>query len=104
MEGFELDKNILKVAIDVSELSPQQIRLLKTINSMLKHITVTDDEEDFFETSAELMKQIASLIKQANFNEFPPNEEISYAEQAIEYSLESIADKIYCPKLNTYDN
>ncbi len=104
MKGFKLEDKMLKISVDVSELSAQQIRLIKSLNTLIAHLAVTEDESDYFETCAELMKQIAAFVKQANFNDFKPYDHISYAEQALEYSIDEISNNIHDPKLNTYDN
>ncbi len=104
MKGFELKNKTLKIEMNVEEFSPQQIRLIKTITSLLSHVGVTDDEDDYFETCSELMKQIAAFVKQANFNDFPPYDHIPYAEQALEYSIDNIVNNIHDEKLNSFDN
>ncbi len=104
MKSFTVKDKTLTIELDTAELNPQQVRLVKTINSLIAHIATTEDENDYFETCSALMKQVAAFVKQANFNDFPPYDEIPYAEQALEYSIDSIIDNIHSDKLNSYDN
>jgi hypothetical protein len=104
MNGFKLENKKLTLEFDTAEMTPQQIRLIKSINMLLSNIIITDDESDYFESCAEMMKQIAAAVKQANFNDFPPYEHIPYAEQALEYSIDNISGEIHSKKLNTFDN
>jgi len=93
------------IELEGSELSPAQIRLVKSLNHMLNHVLTTDDEEDFFEGSAECMRMCASLIKQANFaEEFKDADNIPYAEQALEYSMDVLQDHIGGAKVTSFDN
>ncbi len=93
------------IELDGAELSPGQIRLIKSLNHMLNHVMTTDDEEDFFEGSAECMRMCASLIKQANFaEEFKDADNIPYAEQALEYSMDVLQDHIGSAKVTSFDN
>jgi hypothetical protein len=100
-----LEQKELLLKLDVSELNPQQIRLIKSINSMLTHVLTTDDECDYFDGSSELMRMVASAVKQANFTaDYTPNPDIPYAEQALEFSIDAIADQIHSNKIINFDN
>jgi len=103
MSQFQLLNDILSIQLDVSELTPQQVRLIKSLNAMLVHTLQTDDEEEFFDGSAELMRICASLIKQARFSEKRP-EDIAYEEQALEYSVDAICEDMNSSKLVALDN
>ena len=94
----------LHIEIDTSELEAQQVRLLGTINALLAHVAKTEEEPEFFEASAELMKQIASLIKQSNFITTTGANPIPYAEQALEYSLDNLVDIIHSDDVISFDN
>ena len=56
---------LLKLELDTTDLSPQQVRLIKSLTTMLHHVLVTENEEEYFEGSAEFMRMCASIIKQA---------------------------------------
>lgn len=100
-----LKRKKILLEIETDELSPAQIRLIRSINTMLGHIVSTDEESEFFEGSAELMRMCASLIKQANFaNDLKGLNDIPYAQQALEYSMDTIQDLIDSAKIVNYDN
>jgi hypothetical protein len=105
ISGITSKKERVFIELDAAELSPAQIRLVKSLNHMLTHVLSTDDEEDFFEGSAECMRMCASLIKQANFaEEFKDADNIPYAEQALEYSMDVLQDHIGNSKVTSFDN
>ena len=104
MQTCKHTNNQLKIEIDTTDLKPQQIRLLRTVNALLTHVTKTDEEAEFFEASAQLMKQIASLIKQSTFIERSGADPIPYAEQALEYSLDNLVDMIHGDDVISFDN
>jgi len=102
----ETTKNqVIRIEIDGSDLTPQQIRLIKSLNTMLTHVMVTDNEEEYFEGSAEFMRMCASLIKQAHFTEkLKGIDNVPYAQQALEYSMDVLNEYVTNSKLITYDN
>lgn len=96
---------MIKIEIDGSELTPQQVRLIKSLNTMLAHVMVTENEEEYFEGSAEFMRMCASLIKQARFTEeLKDQSSIPYAQQALEYSVDVLQEYVTASKVVTYDN
>ncbi len=95
----------MKIEFDTTELTPQQLRLVKSINSMLQSILTTDEEEEYFENSAEFMRMCAAVIKQARFTEnLKGAGNIPYAQQALEYSMDVLSECITNSKVVTYDN
>jgi hypothetical protein len=103
--AFNLGDKKLKIEIDATELTPKQIRSVKSVMSMMEHVLTTDDESEFFEGSAELMRMIATLIKQSSFSEeYSKNKSISYSDQALEYSVDMLQDFISDKKVIRYDN
>ena len=58
----------LKIEINTADLNDHQKRLIKGINSLLEHILLTRSEEEYFESSSELMRLVATAIKKSNFN------------------------------------
>ena len=100
-----LKDRMIKIEIDGSELTPQQVRLIKSINTMLAHVLVTENEEEYFEGSAEFMRMCAALIKQAHFTEnLKGINNIPYAQQALEYSMDVLQEYVTNSKVVTYDN
>ncbi len=91
--------------INLEELGSEQIRLIKSLNSMLLNVLITDDESEFFDGSAEFMRLCASSVKLANFTEKLKTEDgIPYADQALEYSMDILQDHINNSKVVSYDN
>ena len=100
-----LKDRMIKIEIDGSELTPQQVRLIKSLNTMLAHVMLTENEEEYFEGSAEFMRMCASLIKQARFTEALKDQtNIPYAQQALEYSVDVLQEYVTASKVVTYDN
>lgn len=102
---FKQTADKLHIEIDTTELTPSQIRLVRSINVMLKNVLVSDHEDEFFEGSAELMRLCAALIKQSRFSDdIMRSSPIPYAEQALEYSVDALQDVISNARVVHYDN
>lgn len=100
----KLNKTI-NVEIDTAELDSAQIRLIKKINLMLTNMMVTDEESEYFNSSSELLKLVAQSVKDANFSKFwSENSNIKYADQALEYSVDSLSDDLKAQNLAGFDN
>ena len=98
------NKNNLTIEIDTTEMTQAQVRMLKTLNAVLSHVLVTENESEFFENSAEAMRICASLLKKANFTSDMVANDIPYAEQVLEYSLDVLQEHITNSKVVSYDN
>ena len=104
MAHHSKNKEKVFIEIDASELTPAHKRILKTLNTLLQQVLTTESEGEYFEGSAEIMRQCASLIKQARFID---NEKLSstpYAEQAIEFSMDILQEHISNTRVINYDN
>ena len=100
-----LKDQMIKIEIDGSELTPNQVRLIRSLNTMLAHVMLTENEEEYFEGSAEFMRMCAALIKQARFTEnLKDNTNVPYAQQALEYSMDVLQEYVTASKVVTYDN
>jgi hypothetical protein len=98
------DKTV-QIEFDASELNPQQLRLIKSLNTMITHVLLTENEEEYFEGSAEFMRMCASLIKQARFTEqLKDQTNVPYTQQALEYSVDVLQEYVTASKVVTYDN
>ena len=93
---------VISIDIDTTGMEPAQIRLLRSLNSMISFLLKADNESDYFDASAEAITLCASIIKQAHL----PNEnnQIEYANQALEYSIDILGDRIHNSKIIQYDN
>ena len=92
----------VSIQVDTQELSSQQVRLIKTINSLLTHVLSTDEEADYFESSSELLRVFATAIKKANFSK--SDDGIDYSKQALEFCVDTLNDQVYEDSLVQYDN
>lgn len=92
----------LTIDIDTAELTPAQLRAMKTINMLMAHIITTDDEADFFDGTAEAMRLCASLVKQSQFCD--KDSAIPYADQALEFAIEALTELMESSSVVTYDN
>lgn len=98
------NKPELTLKYDTTELSPAQVRLLKRVHATLADLLTTDDEGEFFEGSAELMRVCAHLIKQSHFSDDKKRSSIPYGEQALEYSVDCLQEQMSRGAIINYDN
>ena len=104
MTEIKQEGNKVTVEVNTERLSPNQVRLIKSINAMLAQVVTTEDEGVFFESSAELMRMCASIIQQSRFAETLIHmDNVPYAEQALEYSLEVLQDYMSASNVISYD-
>jgi len=99
-------KPALKIEVPNENLGPQQVRLIKSVNALMAIIAQTDEESEFFDGSAELLRVCAALIKTSHFPNTDKSTDhgIPYAEQVLEYSLEALQDHMSEESIITYDN
>ncbi len=90
------------IKLNVEDMSPTQVRLLKNITSLLANVVSADEESEFFDTSSELFKKVAELVKHSQFAE--ANRKINYGEQAVEYSIENLNETLDSRNLHNIDN
>jgi len=102
MSAEKIKDKVLFLEIDTTEMSEQQVRLIKSINSMLSHVLTTDQESEYFDGSSELLRLVASAVKKANFS----NEEgtIEYSKQALEFCVDILSEQVYEGDILKYDN
>jgi hypothetical protein len=95
----------MNLEIETTELDSAQIRLIKKINLMLSNMMVTDEESEYFNSSSELLKLVAQSVKDANFSKFwSENSNIKYADQALEYGVDSLSEDLSAQNLAGFDN
>ena len=105
MANMQLEKKKLNIEIDTNGLTPAQVRLIRSLNVMLTHLLVTDEEGEFFDGSAEFMRMCAALIKQSHFTErLLAEENIPYADQALEFAVDVLSEHMTLSKVVQYDN
>lgn len=95
------DKELL-LKMNTEGLTSIQVRLVKSIHSLLANVLASDEESEYFETSAELLKKTAELIKHANFA--VQNKGMSYGNQAVEFSVDTLNESMDENKIQNLDN
>lgn len=88
--------------LDTEGLSSTQVRLVKTIHSLLATVISSDEESEYFEASAELLKKAAEVIKHSHFAS--ENKSISYGDQAVEFAIDSLNECLDGNKVQNLDN
>lgn len=109
--GGQMDKNqqatsrsILTLHISTENLTPQQQRLIKTINSILPELLLCGEEGDFFQATSEAMKTLGNLVRHSKFA-MESESHIPYAIQALEMAVENLNDTLTeRKKVILYDN
>lgn len=91
----------LTMKLDTEGLTPAQVRILKTIHSLMANVLTAEDEAEYFETSAELMKKTSELIKNSQFA--LQNKNMEYGNQAVEFAVDTLNENLEESKQN-FDN
>ena len=102
MHHLSKSEQELLIKLNIEDLSPTQVRLLKSITTLLSTVVSADEEGEFFDTSSELFKKVAELVKHAQFAE--KNRNINYGEQAVEYSIDNLNETLEGSNLQNMDN
>jgi len=98
MQSLSKKQMELILKMDTEGMSPVQVRLVKSIHSLLAHVLSSEEESEYFETSAELMKKTADLIKQSAFA--TTNKNMSYGDQAVEFAVDTLNESLEENKQN----
>ena len=88
-----LPTDSLKLTVDTTELSPTQVRVLKQLHTMMMQVLTAEDEAEYFECSAQMLKQAVQLVKHSSFPA-QQRDGIPYGEQAIEYAVETLNEAL----------
>jgi hypothetical protein len=92
----------LLIKLNVEEMTPTQVRLLKNITSLLTSVVCADEEAEYFDSSSELFKKVAELVKHSQFAE--SNRKMNYGEQAVEFSIDNLNESLDGQSLRNIDN
>lgn len=102
---FKKGDRHLTLNFDIEGLTEAQIRMIKNVNSLLMDVLTTNDEDHFFEGSADFMRSCAAVIHECKFSRSNQGKSsIPYGEQAVEYSMDILQEFIATSKLSQYDN
>ncbi len=98
MQSLSKKEIELILKMDTEGLSANQVRLVKSIHSLLAHVLSSEEESEYFETSAELLKKTAELIKNSAFA--VTNKNMSYGDQAVEFAVDTLNESLEENKQN----
>jgi len=105
---LKLSKNNMKntnFEIQHKNLGPEQLRLTKSIITELTKMMETNQENQFFHSSSELMRLIATAIEFSSFVDYQSSiSTIPFGPQAIEYSIDVLTEYMENNKHIQYDN
>lgn len=102
MQGLSRKENELLLKMDTEGLTTTQIRLIKSVHALLSNVLASDDEAEYFETSAELLRKTAELIKHSNFA--VEHTQMSYGDQAVEFAVDFLNESMDEKKIQNIDN
>ncbi len=102
MHSLSQKEKELLIKLNVEELTPTQVRLVRSVNALLAHVLTADEEAEYFEMSAELMRKTAELIKHSSFAD--QNKGMSYGEQAVEFAVDFLNESLDGNKVHNIDN
>jgi hypothetical protein len=102
MQDLRANSKEILLKINAEELTPTQVRLLKSVTSLLSQVLTAEDETEYFDMSADLMKKVAETIKHADFAE--KNKSMAYGTQAVEFAIDFINETLDQNKLHNIDN
>ncbi|MGB0452672.1 MAG: hypothetical protein ACPGJV_03085 [Bacteriovoracaceae bacterium] len=103
MSLIKESQKMLEVSIEEYDLTPAQVRLMKSLNALMLEAMSTPDEHQFFDSCAEIMRVCAGMIKQSSFPR-NQNSNIPYAKQAIEFSMDILQEHLEKKSVVRYDN
>lgn len=92
----------LNIKLNTEDLNPTQVRLIKAVNALMGQLLTAEDESEYFELSAELLRKTAEAIKHAHFA--GQNNDMSYGDQAVEFALDFLNDSLNQSNLGNVDN
>lgn len=102
MQSLSQKDKELHIKLNTEELTPIQIRLIKAVNALMGQLLTADDESEYFELSAELLRKAAETIKHAHFAN--QNNDMSYGDQAFEFALDFLNESLDQSKIGNVDN
>lgn len=102
MQSLSKKEMELIMKMDTDGMSPTQVRLVKSIHALLAGVLSAEEEGEYFEASAELMKKTAELIKHSAFA--VTNKNMSYGNQAVEFAVDSLNESMDENKIQNLDN
>ena len=102
MQSLSQKDKELSMKMDTEGLTSTQVRLVKSVHALLAHVLASDEEAEYFEASAELLRKTAELIKHANYA--VDNKKMSYGDQAVEFAVDFLNESMDENKIHNIDN
>lgn len=102
MQSLSRKEKELLLKMDTEGLTSTQVRLVKSVHALLAHVLASDEEGEYFDASAELLRKTAELIKHANFA--TENKRMAYGTQAVEFAVDFLNDSLDENKIQNIDN
>ena len=102
MQDLGRKEKELLLKLNVEDMTPVQVRLVKSINSLVAHILTAEDESEYFDASAELIRKAAELIKQADFAH--QHKDMNYGDQAVEFAVDFLNEVMNDNNVGNVDN
>ena len=89
---------------DSKDLDPANVRLIKSLNTLLFQLLRTTEEAEFFNNSAEVLRMCAAIIQQSKFPTAHKSDKVPYAHQALEFAMDLLQEQMLKAKIINYDN
>lgn len=102
MQGLSQKAKELVIKLNVEELSSTQVRLIKSLNSLITHVLTAEDESEYFEMSSEFLRKAAELIKHSDYAN--ANKDMNYGDQAVEFAVDFLNESLDQNKIQNLDN
>ncbi len=68
----------------------------------MTQVLTSDEESEYFDMSAELMRKVAETIKHSDFAN--KNKDMSYGTQAVEFAVDFLNESLDQNKIHNIDN
>jgi hypothetical protein len=85
-------KSDITITLNTEGLTAEQIRIMKAMSALMTNVLAADEEGEYFEASAQLMKKAAELIRKSQFAK--DQKQIPYGEQAVEYAVDFLNETL----------
>ena len=102
MHSLNQKQNELVMKMETEGLTSTQVRLIKSVHALLATVVTADEEGEYFDASAELLRKTAELIKHSNYA--IENKQIAYGDQAVEFAVDFLNESMDENKIQNMDN
>jgi hypothetical protein len=92
MQSLTTKKSEITITLNTEDMTAEQVRILKAMSALMTNVLTSDEESEYFEASAQLMKKAAELIRKSHYAH--DHKQIPYGEQALEYAVDFLNDAL----------